>query len=1098
MPESTTTLANGAQAPRFRKLLIANRGEVAVRIARSAADCGIATVVIYSEDDAGSGHLRHGDTAHRLSGRGAAAYLDIDEVIAVALQHGCDAVHPGYGFLSENSEFARRCATAGLVFIGPGAEVIALFGDKARARELAAACGVATTRGTQGAATLEDIKAFFASLEAGGAMMLKAVAGGGGKGMRIVARAEDLEQAYQRCQSEALRAFGSADLYAERLIRRARHIEVQIIADGVAVSHLWERECSLQRQHQKLVEIAPSRGLSDSLRARILDSARRMAQACGYTNIGTFEFLVDLDRPGQEDEITFLEANPRLQVEHTVTEEILGLDLVRIQLELAAGRTLSELALAQADIPAPRGYALQLRINMETMDEQGRPRPTVGSIDTFNVPGGPGIRVDTFAYSGYTTVANYDSLLAKLIVSSPGRQFETLLARARRAADEFTVGGLTTNLSFLRKLLAHPAVARGDVTTRFIEEHMHELQVAAEQPGGRYTEGQFGDDVLVVQAPLYGLISELNVAVGDTIQVGAELALIEAMKLEHEILASSSGIVSELLVARGDSVEQGEAIMLLQKVTGDGAEFRAVAEEDLDVIREDLQLLRERIDATLDHQRPTAVERRRSRGQRSARENIADLCDDDSFMEYGQLAVAYLHARKTDAELRATTPADGFVMGIATVNAENFGEQAARIAVGSYDATVMAGTQGHKNHQKTDRLFDLANDHLIPLVLFAEGGGGRPREDPVTIAALQNECFRKLAQLSGRVPVIGIVSGRCFAGNAALLGMADVIIATEDSNIGMAGPALVEAGGLGAFTPEEIGPIDVQHGNGVVDIRVENEAQAVRVTQQYLCYFQGSLTAWEAADPRRLRQVVPENRLRAYDVRDVIHLLADTDSVLELRSAYGQAYVTALLRIEGRPMGVIANNPKFNSGAIDSDSADKAARFMRLCDAHGLPLLSLIDTPGIMVGPEAEKTALVRHSARLFITAASLRVPMFAIVLRKAYGLGAMAAAGGHFGVPFFTLAWPTGELGGMGLEGGVRLAYKKELEAIADPAERQAFFEQRVAARYRKGKASYIASYFELDAVIDPAETRQWLSRGLLATAATAQGAAGRFIDVW
>jgi acetyl-CoA carboxylase carboxyltransferase component len=343
-----------------------------------------------------------------------------------------------------------------------------------------------------------------------------------------------------------------------------------------------------------------------------------------------------------------------------------------------------------------------------------------------------------------------------------------------------------------------------------------------------------------------------------------------------------------------------------------------------------------------------------------------------------------------------------------------------------------------------------------------------------------------------------VVSGRCFAGNAALLGMADVIIATEDSNIGMGGPALIEAGGLGTFSPEQVGPIDVQHENGVVDIRVADEQEAVRKARQYLAYFQGHLAEWEASDPRRLRHVIPEDRLRAYDVRVVVELMADVDSVLELRSAYGRAYFTALIRVEGRPMGVIANNPKFNSGAIDSDSADKAARFLRLCDAHGLPVLTLIDTPGIMVGPDAEKTGLVRHSARLFIAAASIRVPLFAIVLRKAYGLGAMAAAGGHFRAPFFTVAWPTGELGGMGLEGGVRLAYKKEMEAIENPEQRQAFYEERLASRYRKGKASYIASYFELDAVIDPADTRTWLMRGLQATASAAKGNTERFIDTW
>jgi acetyl-CoA carboxylase carboxyltransferase component/biotin carboxyl carrier protein len=752
-------------------------------------------------------------------------------------------------------------------------------------------------------------------------------------------------------------------------------------------------------------------------------------------------------------------------------------------------------------IPSPRGYAVQLRVNLETMDAGARPLPAGGTLNTFNPPGGPGVRVDTFAYTGYETVASFDSLLAKLIVTTPGADFPALLARARRAVAEFDITDVKTNLPFLGKLLSHPAVAGNEVNTRFIETHIGELLPLADSGTGEEAapvdEGH-GDNVTQVSSPLYGVISLINVNAGDVVQTGTELLLIEAMKLEHAVCATHAGTVVEVLAAAGDTVQQGQVVIVMDSSHSGNGVSAATEDVDLATVREDLQLVRDRIGETLDAQRPKAVERRRSRGQRSARENIADLCDHDSFIEYGQLAVAYLHARKSDEELRATTPADGFITGIGSVNGEHFGPDNSQVAVGCYDATVMAGTQGHKNHQKADRLFDLARDHAIPLILFTEGGGGRPREDPVTIAALENTNFRKLAKLSGRVPLIGIVSGRCFAGNAALLGLADVIIATENSNIGMAGPALVAAGGLGNFTPEEIGPIDVQHENGVVDIRVDDEEAAVSAARNYLSYFQGAVSDWEAGDLRRLRHVIPENRLRAYDVRNVIDLIADTDSVLELRSAFGKAYVTGLIRVEGVPLGVIANNPTFNAGAIDSDSADKAARFLRICDAHGLPVLSLIDTPGIMVGPEAEQTGLVRHSARLFATAASLAVPLFAIVLRKAYGLGGAAAAGGHFKAPFFTIAWPTGELGGMGLEGAVQLAYKKELDAIEDPDERQAFFEQRVASRYRKGKAVNIASYFELDAVIDPADSRAWIVKGLQTTANTLHKGSGRFIDTW
>ncbi|RLT93807.1 acetyl-CoA carboxylase family protein [Ketobacter sp.] len=1085
--------------PPFTRLLIANRGEIAVRIARSAADLGLETVAVFSEDDRHSGHLGAADRACPLQGQGVAAYLDGQQILAIAQQQGCDAIHPGYGFLSENSAFAAQCAAAGVVFVGPSAEHLALFGDKLQARALAQQCGIAVNAGTDGVTSLQQAQAFFARLPPGAAMMIKAVAGGGGKGMRIVRHAHELEAAFARCTAEALRAFGNGDLYVERLIQRARHIEVQIIADGEEVSHLWERECTLQRQQQKLVEYAPSMSLTPQQRQWVLEAATRMARASGYRNLGTFEFLLDLERPPTEEAILFLEANPRLQVEHTVTEAVLGLDLVQIQLELAAGRRLAELSMSQSRIPLPRGYAAQLRINLETLDPQGRPLPTIGTIQAFTAPLGPGVRVDSFATPGYDTVPGYDSLLAKLIVHSPRPDFATLLHKLARAAAELRIDGVTTNLPFLQRLLAHPAVISNQIHTRFIEDHLHELQ-----PEVTDTSGASGRDGAgaVIQAPLQGVVVELAVAVGDRVQADTELLLIEAMKLQHELRAGDSGVVASILVKPGDSVNPGDALLILSPCdVADAIEPGAKPGHSdtglREYIREDLQQVRDRVQATLDPARPQAVARRHQRGQRTARENLDHLCDADSFIEYGQLAVAYLHARHSDAELRDKTPADGFVMGLATVNAALFGDTQAQVAVGSYDATVMAGTQGHKNHQKTDRLFDLAREHRIPLILFAEGGGGRPREDPVTIAALENQNFYKLAELSGTVPVIGIVSGRCFAGNAVLLGMADVIIATDNSNIGMAGPALIEAGGLGTFTPEQVGPIQVQHRNGVVDIRVRDEAEAVTVAKQYLSYFQGPLATWQAHDPQQLRHLIPENRVRAYDVRRIIHALADQDSVLELRAAFGAAYVTALMRVEGRPVGVIANNPMFNAGAIDAEGADKAARFMRLCDAHGLPILTLIDTPGIMVGPEAEHTALVRHSSRLFLTAASVQVPLFAIVLRKAYGLGAMAAAGGHFKRPFFTIAWPSGELGGMGLEGGVRLAYKKELEAITDPEARQAFFEERVASRYRKGKASYLASYFELDAVIDPADSRQWLVRGLDATAPCRKNS-GRFIDAW
>jgi acetyl-CoA carboxylase carboxyltransferase component len=417
----------------------------------------------------------------------------------------------------------------------------------------------------------------------------------------------------------------------------------------------------------------------------------------------------------------------------------------------------------------------------------------------------------------------------------------------------------------------------------------------------------------------------------------------------------------------------------------------------------------------------------------------------------------------------------------------------------AYDYTVLAGTQGAANHQKTDRMLGLAIQLKLPLVLFAEGGGGRPGDvDRPVVAGLNNHTFSQFAALSGQVPVVGIVHGRCFAGNAALLGCSDVIIATKASNIGMGGPAMIEGGGLGTYPPEAIGPSDVQSRNGVIDILVNNEIEAIEKARQYLSYFQGPQKTWTQADQRQLRLAVPENRLRVYDIRQVIQILCDEGSVMELRADFGVGIITVLARIEGRAVGIMANNPLHLGGAIDVQAADKSSRFMQLCNAHGLPLVSLTDTPGFMVGPEIEAQAQVRHTSRMFVVAAKLKVPFFAVVLRKGYGLGAQAMTAGGFDAPVFTISWPTGEFGPMGLEGSVRLGFRKELEAQPEGPLREALFNALVAERYAVGKALNMAQTLEIDAVIDPCETRSWIVRGLDSSGALHGANLNGFIDTW
>ena len=502
--------------------------------------------------------------------------------------------------------------------------------------------------------------------------------------------------------------------------------------------------------------------------------------------------------------------------------------------------------------------------------------------------------------------------------------------------------------------------------------------------------------------------------------------------------------------------------------------------------RPELAAWRERLARTLDEQRPQARAKRHSKGYRTARENVEDLADPGSFLEYGQLAVAAQRSRRDYEELQSSTAGDGIITGTCTINADKVGALRGRAAVIVNDYSVLAGTQGFFHHKKLDRICELAEELALPLVMYTEGGGGRPGDTDVTtqIAGLNIRSFSTWAGLSGKVPRIAVNNGYCFAGNAALFGCADFTIATRNSWIGIAGPAMIEGGGLGTFDPTEIGPIEVQEKNGVVDIVAGDEAHATALARQLLSYFQGPVEGWTSAPQESLRDIVPLDRRWAYPVRRVIETIADTGSFLELQRIFGRGIITGFIRLEGAPVALIANDCQQLGGAVDSEAAEKAARFLRICNALGLPLLSLTDTPGFMVGPDSEKRGAVRSMSSLFLAGAGLTVPVVAIFLRKGYGLGAMAMTGGSFLRPVYAASWPTGEFGGMGLEGAVRLGFRKELDAVADPAEREALFQQLVARMYDVGKATEAAAHLEIDAVIDPADTRAVVVRAFAAAA--------------
>ncbi len=1194
------------------KLLIANRGEIVIRIARAADELNIPTLSIYSEDDADSMHTKVTGGAVALVGKGAKAYLDIDQIVNLAKEHDCTMIHPGYGFLSESDAFAQSCIEEDLLFIGPRPEILDLFGNKIEARRLADNWGVPTIEGTLDTTTLEEAIAFFDSLGDGASMMIKAVAGGGGRGMRLVTKLEDIPNAFVRCQSEAEKFFGNGELYVERYIPKARHIEVQIIGDGKEVSHLGERECSIQRRNQKIIEIAPCPGLSKALKKKLTTAAVLLAKAVQYNSVGTVEFLVEGgEELGPDTPFYFIEANPRLQVEHTVTEEVMGVDLLLFQLQEAMGIDLEAMGLLEHDVPEPEGYAMQLRINTEQISENGAILPKSGKITQYDLPEGEGIRVDGYGYEGYQTNPNFDSLLLKLICHVPYDHFGSVIEKTLATLDQCEIKGVDTNISFLKKILNHPRFQAGDLSTNFVGTHiigketairpsenkpsqdsdslnfnafpaaaMDDIQkdaiVLDEYPDSKTKQkettssfdefpaadasdikeegiilDEFPDsktknradtstnlsakeleekeeeqdpdfdsfpafnkrrasskneidskssnaeqanptknkssepqkqesDVIVIPSPSPGSVVALLVKEGDLVKKGQELVVLEAMKMESVILADQGGIVDRILVKVGDIISEDQTVLHLNRVDGTDEITEETNTIDLDYVRPDLETLIHRKSFLLDKNRPDAIAKRRRNNQFTARENIESLCDTDSFIEYGGLAVAAQKARRSEEDLIKNTPADGLVTGIGTINQAQF-EAEKRCLVMAYDFTVLAGTQGTYNHMKMDRMLHLAEKWKLPIILFAEGGGGRPGDvDVQAIAGLHILTFTLFGALSGKVPLISIVSRYCFAGNAALAGCSDVIIATENVSIGMGGPAMIEGGGLGTYHPREVGPAEVQTKNGVIDILVKDEMEAVAVAKKYLSYFQGTTTDWTCSDQRLLRQSIPENRRRVYDIRTVIAQLSDTDSVLELRPHYGVGMITALIRIEGHPIGLIANNPNHLGGAINAEGAIKADNFLSLCNNFGIPILSLCDTPGIMVGPDAEKEGTVRHASRLFVTGGQLKVPLLAIVLRKGYGLGAMAMVGGSFHVPLFTVAWPTGEFGAMGIEGSVHLGYRKELEAVEDPVEKAALFDKMVAELYERGKGINMASQLEIDDVIDPMESRKWIVRGL------------------
>ncbi|MCW5659801.1 MAG: hypothetical protein KIT60_19050 [Burkholderiaceae bacterium] len=598
------------------------------------------------------------------------------------------------------------------------------------------------------------------------------------------------------------------------------------------------------------------------------------------------------------------------------------------------------------------------------------------------------------------------------------------------------------------------------------------------------------------RASVQGAVTAVEADVGSTVARGAVLLRLESMKMEFAVEALTDGVVQAIHVQRGDAVDEGDLLLDLSPLADGVARVAASARRT--EARPELDELHARRALLADTARPDMVRTRHAQGRRTARENIAALFDADSFVEYGAFAVAAQRSRRALDDLQKNTPADGLITGVGLVHAGDFGAERARVAAMAYDYSVLAGTQGHNNHRKSDRLLALAAELKMPFVLFAEGGGGRPGDvDSPSVSGLHCTTFRALAALSGQVPTLGIVEGYCFAGNAALLGSCDYVIATRGSSIGMGGPAMIEGGGLGVVAPEAVGPADVIARAGAIDVMAQNEAQAVHEARRILAWHQGAVADAGAEDQRALRDAIPAGRQAVFDPRSIIRTLADRNSVIELRAEFGLGVVTVLARLGGHPVAIVATNPRHLAGALDVAGCDKLARFMQLADAAGHPLITLVDTPGFMVGPAVEAQGMMRHAGRVFVTAAALRVPVLSVVLRRGFGLGAMAFTAGHFHAPVATAAWPQAEFGPMGLEGAVRLGFRKELAAVQG-AERDALFENLLAGMRERGRALNVASHLELDDVIDPAETRPWLLRVLAAARRQTLPPRRAFVDTW
>ncbi len=1104
------------------RVLIANRGEIAIRIARAASALGIDTVAVYAPVDALALHTKVAGQARELPSTPdpVAAYLDAAALLRIAKETGCDCVHPGYGFLAENASFAEWCASDGLTFVGPSPAALSLFGNKVRARELAKSLGIPVVDGSSqpllSAAEAADVAA-----RLGYPVMLKAAAGGGGRGMRAVHAESELAEAFDRCCSEAEAAFGDGSLFVERLVVRPRHIEVQVLGDAHGdVVHLWERDCSVQLRNQKVVEIAPAAGLDPALRAAILADAITLVKAADYRNAGTVEFLVE----PETGRYAFIECNPRIQVEHTVTELVTGVDLVEAQFHVAAGATLAELGLgSQEAVPAPRGFAVQARVVATG----------VGTMSAYKEPTGVGVRVDAAGYLGYAPPPQFDPLFAKVCgTSNSSGTLASAVSRTLRALDEFHVGGLSTNLAQLRAILTHPDVAAGDArTTLLAEDPTLTAGLSAPAQGAlsfldqqaSALVGSAGtatataatvtaptldaeDGQTVVASPSAATVVELRVQPGDGVAAGDALVVLSAMKMETVVTAPCAGtVVTVAALEPGASVVAGQHVAVIAPGdTADGARKGPRREDTWQPVLDDVATLQ-----GLAHERlqpgssDPGVVRQRGRGKLTCRERIALLLDEGSFREVGSLAG--FASYDLDGTISAFTPANhvggyGKIDGRATI-------------VCADDFTSRGGHADGAIGAKSLHLDRLSLELKMPSVRLLDGssGGGsvaamvpeqkkdgesaakessgaitagRPRVSGSGGSFLPGHLGSTLyAEQLANVPVVNMLLGSVVGIGAAkaVLGHFSVMV-RDIAQLFVAGPPVVSHAMGYEVTKEDLGDWRIHCRNGSVDNLAESEEDAVAQTRRFLSYLPSSayeappVLAADPSDPADRREdelltIIPRKRTTTFDVRRAIELMADRGSFFEVGALWGTDQVTGFVRFNGHPMGVIASDSRHvNGGALTADGCDKLKRHLDLCDLFHLPVLNLVDNPGFAVGIEHEMAGTIRKGGEWMIAFAQVQMPIFTVLMRRSFGV-----AGNNYATPraepSMRVCWPAADVGGIPPEGGIEAAYKRQLAEAADPAALRAELNARIeSARGPIGPLNR----FQMEEMVDPRDTRR------------------------